>query len=70
VKGFQRGFIARKLLKVWRREWDSNRAISSKYSDYYHLRILARVYAGCKHILIFGCSAKLSPQSPQFSCFR
>jgi hypothetical protein len=38
--------------------------ISSKYSDYYHLRSLACVYAGCKHILIFGCSGELSPQSP------
>jgi hypothetical protein len=44
-------------------------AISSKYSDYYHLRILACVYGGCKHILIFGRSSELSPQSPQFLCF-
>jgi len=28
-------------------------AISSKYSVYHHLRSLACVYAGCKHILIF-----------------
>jgi hypothetical protein len=41
-------------------------AISSKYSDYYHLRILASVYAGCKHILLFGCSGELSPQSRIF----
>ena len=24
VRGFQTGFIARMLLKIWRREWDSN----------------------------------------------
>jgi hypothetical protein len=24
VKGFQVGFITRKLLKIWRREWESN----------------------------------------------
>jgi hypothetical protein len=24
VRGFQRGFMTRKILKVWRREWDSN----------------------------------------------
>jgi hypothetical protein len=39
-------------------------ASSSKYSDYYHLRILACVYAACKHIFIFGCTGKSSPQSP------
>jgi hypothetical protein len=26
--------------------------------------VQACVYAGCKHIRIFGCSGELSPQSP------
>jgi hypothetical protein len=54
----------------WRRRRDSITPFLASARNYYHLRILACVYAGCNHILILGCSAELSPQSPQFSCFR
>jgi hypothetical protein len=33
-------------------------------------KLLAIAKIAYEHILIFGCSGKLSPQSPQFSCFR